>query len=92
MRVFGLIEDLRTSMSIVQPAADDVLVAQSGGGCMGTYTTFPPGISMLLIYLSRISIYFDTDKTVDILVKEGFKHNDFVSFLNESHECTEHAY
>ena len=51
MRVWGLIAASSAFMSIDQSAADEVLVAPSFGGCKGTYRIFPPGISMLLIYL-----------------------------------------
>jgi hypothetical protein len=42
-----------SSKSIVQSAAEEVLVAPVAGGCMGTYTTLPPGISMLEMYWSK---------------------------------------
>lgn len=51
MRVLSVIAALSSSMLICHEADDVVLVAPVVGGCIGTQTTFPPGISMLLMYL-----------------------------------------
>lgn len=51
--VLGVIAFSSSSKSTVHSADDDVRVAPSFGGCRGTYTIFPPGISMLLMYLDH---------------------------------------
>lgn len=49
--VLGVTARSSSSKSIVQLAADEVVVAPSPGGCIGTKTILPPGISILLMYL-----------------------------------------
>lgn len=49
--VFEFMVLSNSSKSMVHCEAEEVFSAPSLGGCSGTYLTFPPGISMLLMYL-----------------------------------------
>lgn len=81
-------------MSTVHSAADEVLVAPSFGGWSGTYLTVPPGISILLRYLSKMLV--QPTKNISfyggLLVKEGLENDNFVALLNKAHEGTQHPY
>jgi hypothetical protein len=55
--------------------------------------TFPPAISMLLMYLvSAVKINCYLIKLLDILIKEWFEHDHLVAFFNKCHKSAEHAF
>ncbi len=93
--VLGVMAFSSSSKSMVHSAADEVLVLPSLGGCIGTKTIFPPGISMLLIYLERASDTVAKDalrEGTSSLVEEWLEDNDFFARLNECHERAQHAF
>lgn len=49
--VRGVMASSSSSKSMAQSAAEEVSFAPELGGCRGTWTILPPGISMLLMYL-----------------------------------------
>ena len=57
MRVLSVMAARSSSMLIFQADDEVVLVAPEEGGCIGTQTTLPPGISMLLMYLGGVIRY-----------------------------------
>ena len=51
--VLGVMAASSSAKSMVQFAAEEVVVAPSGGGWSGTYFITPPGMAMLLKYWSK---------------------------------------
>ena len=91
MRVCGLMAFSSAVMSMVQSAAEVVLVAPSLGGWRGTYFIVPPGISILDMYLGDFSIKLQLTPNRDLLVEEWFEYYNLVSRLDKTHERTKHA-
>lgn len=52
----------------------------------------PPGISMLLMYLSCVSVSNDHELDDDVLIKERLEDDDFISRFDEAHKGTQHAF
>ena len=51
--VLGVMAASSSAKSMVQSAAEELVVAPSGGGCSGTYFIEPPGISIFERYWSK---------------------------------------
>jgi hypothetical protein len=43
------------------------------------------------MYLGPVKTSLELTGKLGLLIEEWFENYDFVTFLNESHECTEHA-
>ena len=46
---------------------------------------------MLDMYLGKSALLASSSQLEFLLIEKGFKYNNFVSLLDETHECTQHS-